>query len=235
VLKNPYTRKKVEYLCGSIEAFLDDPSLLRDVSGNPNFEWMRAVTPEEAKQCKARMDIWAGSTSAQQAKPQTQDRLRKSQSQLNPLQPIQKWQAGLGREPGLDFAMTPRSAQYMWSTEIHFPRCPINIGTDPLDDYVQNTSTGDILAYSDDPEICPKLTVNRVEYLKDKNSILILCNRAGERWTIVGIAVSDGWLPHFIHFNLGNYSSEVEANDAFIKMKTANFGSVGYKNFSPSR
>lgn len=235
VLKNPYTRKKVEYLCGSIEAFLADPSLLRDVSGNPNFEWMRAVTPEEAKQCKARMDIWMGSTSAQQEKLQTQDRLLKSQSQINPLQPIQKWQAGLDREPGLEFAMTPRSAQYMWSNEIYFPRCPINIGTDPLDDYVKNTRLGDILAYSDDPEICPELTINRVEYLRDKTAILALCNRTWEGWTIVGIQLSDGWLPHFIHFNLGSYSSEGVANDAFIKMETANFWSVGYKNLSPTR
>lgn len=52
---------------------------------------------------------------------------------------------------------------------------------------------------------------------------------------IVGIQLSDGWLPHFIHFNLGSYSSEGDANDAFIKMETANFWSVGYKNLSPTR
>lgn len=61
-LKNPVTRKKIEYLCGSIEAFLENPSMLNDLQGNPNFAWMRTVTPKEAKNCKERMFIWANST-----------------------------------------------------------------------------------------------------------------------------------------------------------------------------
>ena len=58
-LKNPVTRKKIEYLCGSIEAFLENPSMLNDLQGNPNFKWMRTVTPEEAENCKVRMSLWA--------------------------------------------------------------------------------------------------------------------------------------------------------------------------------
>ena len=50
-LKNPVTRKKIEYLCGSIEAFLENPSVLNELQGDPNFKWMRTVTPEEANNC----------------------------------------------------------------------------------------------------------------------------------------------------------------------------------------
>ena len=49
-LNNPITRAKIELVCGSIEAFIENPSIL---SGHektyPPFTWMRAVTVEEAK------------------------------------------------------------------------------------------------------------------------------------------------------------------------------------------
>ncbi|MDO8925337.1 MAG: hypothetical protein Q7U94_00340 [Sideroxyarcus sp.] len=228
MLKNPITRRKVEFLCGSIEAFLDNPSMLRDASGNPNFEWMRAVTPEEAKNCMARMHIWAGSTPSKRTTDRVRGQAPKNFSRM--YQPLQKWEAGLDGEPGLDFALTPRSAQYMWNPAIHFPLCPANISIDPLEDYVQNTSLGAVLAYSEDPDICTELTVRRVEYLRDRAAILILCSRAGMGWAIVGIEVSSRGLPHFIHFYLGSYSNEVEANDAFAEKAAADFWSGAYRN-----
>lgn len=59
-LNNPITRKKIEYLCGSIEAFVNDPSIIQEfVNDNPNYEWMRTVTPEEAKASYERLCAWA--------------------------------------------------------------------------------------------------------------------------------------------------------------------------------
>lgn len=59
-LNNPITRARIENLCGSIEAFLADPSILR---GNekiyPDFSWMRTVTPEEARASLERLTNWA--------------------------------------------------------------------------------------------------------------------------------------------------------------------------------
>lgn len=50
VLNNPITRAKIELICGSIEAFVADPSILSKYENeNSNFSWMRNVTPEEAK------------------------------------------------------------------------------------------------------------------------------------------------------------------------------------------
>lgn len=50
VLLNPITRAKIEYLCGSVESFLEDPSQLSGHENeNSNFTWMRAVSPEEAR------------------------------------------------------------------------------------------------------------------------------------------------------------------------------------------
>lgn len=50
ILLNPITKAKIEYLCGSVESFLADPSQLRGhESDDSNFTWMRAVSTEEAR------------------------------------------------------------------------------------------------------------------------------------------------------------------------------------------
>lgn len=50
ILNNEITRNKIIYLCGSIEAFIENPAILRERStGDPSLDWMRTVTQEEAK------------------------------------------------------------------------------------------------------------------------------------------------------------------------------------------
>lgn len=50
ILLNDITRQKVIYICGSVEAFLENPSLLYGhESEDKNFSWMRAVTRAESK------------------------------------------------------------------------------------------------------------------------------------------------------------------------------------------
>lgn len=60
ILNNPATLKRIIYHCGSIEAFLADPSILRDKVGqNPDFDWMRSVSPEEARNALNNILEWA--------------------------------------------------------------------------------------------------------------------------------------------------------------------------------
>ena len=48
-LNNEITRNKIIYICGSIEAFIENPSILRNhIIVEPSLEWMRTVTKEEA-------------------------------------------------------------------------------------------------------------------------------------------------------------------------------------------
>lgn len=61
ILLNPITAKKIIFLCGSIEEFLSDPSKLRQNGIDRDFEWMRAVSKEEAAICLERMLSWAKS------------------------------------------------------------------------------------------------------------------------------------------------------------------------------
>lgn len=59
ILNNEITRKKVELICGSIEAFLENPSLLYGYeTEDKNFSWMRNVTKEEAENCLKNWNNW---------------------------------------------------------------------------------------------------------------------------------------------------------------------------------
>lgn len=50
ILNNEITRNKIIRICGSIEAFIENPQLLQKSNmPDTSFEWMRAVTAEEAK------------------------------------------------------------------------------------------------------------------------------------------------------------------------------------------
>ena len=61
ILDNPITRKRIILRCGSIEAFLANPSLLRENELPPDLRWMRTVTNAEAQVSKKRLLEWAES------------------------------------------------------------------------------------------------------------------------------------------------------------------------------
>ncbi len=229
-LKNPATRKKIDYLCGSIEAFLENPSMLNEFQGNLNFKWMRTVTPEEAQNCLARMSVWAKLN--KKSKKTTGMVNHKNTFGERVYKPLQKWEVGFGREPGLELALTPWCAQYMWGVDAYFPCCPQDFGTDPLDEYFQNLKVGAVLAYNDYDDIGLKLTVIESEILRSKSSILVMCEKADCKRLIIGIEL-DEKSKHFIHFILSSYSSKGEADKAFLKKKEfKNFCSAGYSGFA---
>lgn len=226
-LKNPATRKKIEYLCGSIEAFLENPSMLNDLQGDPNYKWMRAVTPEEAKNCLNRMSIWANSEPSGAKSIGSSSHQRSFENRV--YKPIQKWEAGLSGEPGLELALTPWCGQYMWRARTHFPSCLYIFGADPIFDYYQNLAKDAVLAYSDDQELSFKLIVHEAKILKEKSSILVMCEGNDGKWPLVGIEINNK--RHFVHFVLGTYLNREEALKAYnSKSELTNFWSEGYSN-----
>ncbi|MBO4332928.1 MAG: HNH endonuclease [Paludibacteraceae bacterium] len=59
ILNNEITRSKIEYICGSVENFLKNPSMLRDYTHEDrNFEWMRTVSKEEAENSLVNIKEW---------------------------------------------------------------------------------------------------------------------------------------------------------------------------------
>lgn len=228
-LKNPATRKKIIYHCGSIEAFLKNPSILNNLQSEPNFKWMRSVTLEEAENCKKRMSLWAD-TESKPSRPTSADK-HKSSFGERAFKPIQKWEVGLAGEPGLELASTSRCATYMWGAD-YFPCCPQSFGDDPIDDYFQIIKKGAILAYSENDAYCPKHKVIESVILKKKQSILVMCKTSDDQWSIIGIMLDQRSHPkHFVHFNLGSYSSKDEVEKEFpVKKNLEHFWDEGYNN-----
>ena len=215
-LKNPVTRKKIEFLCGSIENFLKNPSMLNEQRLDKNIEWIRTVTQEEAKNCLARMTLWANTENKSTTNGNSYS--HKSSFEKRVYSPIQKWEAGLGREPGLDLSLTPWCAQYMWPGNAYFPLCPKEFGSDRLDDYYRKLTPGAIIAYSEYDRDKTQMIILLTDILKDKSSIMVMCKCSNGKYTNVGIELNSKC--HFIHFLLGVYSEREEAyNDYHKKQK----------------
>ena len=135
-LLNPITVSRIEFICGSIEAFLADPSILRHGSLDRNFEWMRTVSPEEAQACQERMNLWAESDKPASSGGSLGEWLFKPVLANPPLKaanvaPRMARPAIASREwtappeiSDLVMAKTPGAAQRKWRVPTEFPCCP---------------------------------------------------------------------------------------------------------------
>lgn len=61
ILLNTITAKRIAMVCGSVEAFLENPSRYRYEFKDPNYIWMGRVSQEEAKACLEHLLSWAES------------------------------------------------------------------------------------------------------------------------------------------------------------------------------
>lgn len=226
-LNNPATRKKIEYLCGSVEEFLKNPSMLNSLQRDPNFAWMRAVTPEEAQNCLTRMSIWANTKSTPS---KSGHKLISSGNFTERIySPLKKWEV-FGREPGLDLSLTPWCAQYMWGNDRYFPSCPKAFGDSPLDEYFQSLNTGAVLSCGEDATESTQLKVVQAVILRDKAAILVLCEGKDQGFSIVAVEL-DAKSRHFIHMLLGSFSTKTDAETSFSRMQElTDFWSAAYSN-----
>ena len=159
-LNNPITRARIENLCGSIEVFLADPSVLRGHEKiDPNFSWMRAVTPEEARASMKRMINWA----KEHPKPQGgrlgewifQEQKSNSESVYHFPSYSDSKENEMAkrrgneveeREPLKTQSLTPNAVQLDWKNPVAFPCCPQEFTGNPLEAYMANMKEGSIFS-----------------------------------------------------------------------------------------
>ncbi len=220
-LKNPFTRKKIEYLCGSIEAFLENPAMLNNHQLEPNYSWMRTVTKEEALNCKNRMTIWATQEN-KIFKPKMVSKRHSSSFGKRAFLPLNKFEVGFPREPGLDISKTLWAATYMFAPS-YFPLCPETFTGDHLQEYFNNIKPGEVFAYTqkyeEHPELYFSLKVLRASIQKEQKTIVVLCERTDHRWGVVGIEIynKNQW---FIHHNFGVYNLKEVAEQRFTEAQS---------------
>ena len=235
-LQNPVTRKKIEYLCGSIEAFLENPSMLNEHKLEPNYSWMRTVTKEEAQNCKNRMAVWA-SQENKKYRPSTYRSAFNNNASFEKrvYKPLNRYEAGFGREPGLDISKTLWAATYMFAPS-YFPQCPEFFKSDRLEEYFLNIKGGEVFAYTEKYEQHPEFyfssKVLATTIQKEQKTITVLCERTDSRYGVVGIELYDKnqW---FIHYNLGVYTLKETAEQRFIeaqKLSADQLFNEGYKH-----
>lgn len=231
-LNNSITRAKIELICGSVEAFLKDPSLLYGhESENPNFEWMRTVTKEEGERSLKRWNDWAAKP-IEERKPKGQgvdewifekDKTSKtpeSRSRPSYVGPYKSWEEHIAAieegnrkehemQYGLKDSLTPGAKQLEWKTPTEFPQTPQVISFTPLQDYLSHLSKGTIYCRNDFGES----PIYDAAMAEDGSHLAVLTECSG----IKSFALSEVFFDEgvFVHKSIGTFFKEDGANKYF--------------------
>ena len=238
-LNNEITRSKIIFICGSIEAFIENPNILRerlDQVKEPSLEWMRTVTKEAAATAYENIKrYWA--EQAKNPKPLVGGKMNDGvySKQLNitqyvPISPnkeisakpidaisqqndetqLQSLKTDLVKAKSPDIAW-----QKNWVQPAQFPCCPTSIGNSPLQDYYSQLVIGEycsITMISEFDVFAEK--IHKISFTKD-NGALILLSENYEYLRLSKIYFSDG---KFIHEHIQKYESSQknQASDHFL-------------------
>ncbi len=169
ILLNPITAKRIAYICGSVEAFLANPSQFQDKFQNPDYKWMATVSAEEAQASKERLLAWAESD--------------------KPLQGGSLGEWIFRREivgtpsttkPNYIISKTPNAAQrivFQDDKPHEFPCTPQSFESNPLTAYHNNLTEGASFFRNHNGEY----VVVKSGFSKDKNSLCVM-TKCGYVW-----------------------------------------------------
>ncbi|MCO5725529.1 HNH endonuclease signature motif containing protein [Robiginitalea marina] len=206
VLLNPITSRRIEIVCGSVEAFLADPSKFRDKFQNPNHEWMFRVSKEEALTSKERLLAWAKSDKPLQGGTLGDWIYNRSLSNEFDEPLIEK----------LEYvnSLSPNAVQKAqnWKTPSEFPLCPNENSSNPIIRYFENLSVGEVFSKN-------QFTSSIVEDFamsKDKDILWILC-KSGDEHSIKPYSFAEITYQSnvFVHESLGTFFEKVGAEKQF--------------------
>lgn len=197
ILLNPITARRIEIVCGSVEAFLADPSKFRDRFPDPNYEWMCAVSAEEAQISLARMLSWA--------------------KDYNPVKggSLGEWifnreviETPIAKHPNYIMSKTPNAAQRIIFTPEdkpnEYPSTPQEFEDNALTTYYKSLTEGVVFFRNHNGEY----VVVKSGFSKDRQSLYVLTKAAyvyqerdGGEWMPIPIVelserISDKDLPH---------------------------------------
>ena len=204
-LNNPITLKKIKFLCGSIEAFLKDPSILRQhTSEDQNFDWMRTVTPEEALVSWERLSNWA--------KKESNDTPSKGGSLGEWIFSDTRYNSNFMKEPELIKAITPNAVQSQWRTQCEFPCCPQEKTDSPIATYAKRLSSGAVFSKNN---FFSSIILD-FAMSKDSNTLWIMCQSSEvdpiKPWTLAQVTFENDV---YVHTNLGSFFEKVGAEKRF--------------------
>jgi hypothetical protein len=199
ILLNQITARRIEIVCGSVEAFLADPSKFRDKFQDPNYNWMCAVSAEEAQVSLWRMQSWARSDRPLHGGSLGEWIFSREIIDIPP-----------STHPNYIMSKTPNAAQRIIFTPEdkpnEYPSTPQEFEGNPLIAYFEILNEGAPFFRNHNGEYI----VVKSGFSKDRHTLYVLTKaayvyreREGGEWTPVPIAelnekVSDKDLPHSI-------------------------------------
>jgi hypothetical protein len=206
VLLNPITAKRIALVCGSVEAFLSDPSKYRDRFPKPNIQWMFTVSSQEAQASLERMYAWANSDKHPSGGSLDDWIFNRDTFQ-------DKQVATIPEVPDKILAKTPNAAQLNWRTPSEFPCCPQEDSDEPIAAYAKNLKTGSVFCRN---ELYSSL-VSKSAITKDCQSLYIISEspeneNAIKPWALAVITYEDGL---FMHTSLHNFFTQEGAEKQY--------------------
>ncbi len=204
-LNNPRTREKIEFLCG-IENFLKDPSILRNhVNEDPNFDWMRTVTPEEAQ------ISWHNLSNL--TKKNKGNNSSKGGSLGEWIFKYNPNFSSFQEDSEYIVSQTPNAVQKNWKTASEFPCCPQEQSDEPVADYAENLLTGSVFCRND----VYSASVSKSSLSEDRQLLYVLTESSeGENavkpWALAKITYENGL---FVHTSIQNFFSQESAEKQY--------------------
>lgn len=224
-LKNEITRAKIIMICGSIEAFIDNPSILRGhESVNKNFEWMRSVTPEEARISYERLNKWAEEKPKPQGKQIADWIFEENRPKLSYDAPVDK-SSIQSKKNDYEYeneninvkkqSLTPNAIQVNWKVNSEFPLCPQKIISDPILEYNLNLRKDSVFCQNNtyQSKVLDSVIID------GGKAIIVMTQSVFETpkpWAIAKITYSNG---NFLHENMESFFKEEGALKQFTLLQ----------------
>jgi hypothetical protein len=203
---NPITAKRIALVCGSVEAFLADPSKFRDKFPEPNVRWMCTVGKKEAQISLERMLDWAKSDKLPSGGTLDdwifeRDNMQRRQGETNP------------EVPDEIKAKTSNAVQRNWLTPSEFPCCPKENTEDAIAAYAENLVIGSVFCRND---IYSSVVLQSA--ISDDQQLLYVLTESSEGenaikpWALAKITFENAF---FVHTNLQSFFSKEGAEKQF--------------------
>ena len=206
ILLNPITAKRIEIVCGSVEAFLADPSKFRDKFPDPNYEWMCTVSIQEAQASKERLLTWAKSDKPLQGGTLGEWIYNRSVSNQSTANVVEE----------LEFinSLTSNAVQIArnWKTPSEFPCCPQANSNNPITDYTANLEVGNVFSRNQ----YTSSIIERFAISKDEKTLWIMC-KSGDENPIKPYSLAEITFQNdvFVHSSLGTFFEKDGAEKQF--------------------
>jgi hypothetical protein len=202
LLKNPITVSRIIYRCGSIEAFLENPSLLADNNNSgSDWSWMRTVTPQEARAAYHRMMEWS----------KKENRKLQNNGVLGEWLFAQDFESFQQEIPELFESLTPGAVQD-WKTPSEFPCCPQGSFLNPISTYLENLKKAEVFSRN----MYSILEIIDYAISRDENTLWVISKAREEdaikQWYLARITFEDGL---YVHTNLGSFFEQIGAEKRF--------------------